>query len=113
MEKIKPHYLLAEIKAAVAARGKASFTRTALFNSLAMGLTGDEAVGVILTMTSTMFYKSMTTHNDHALWQDVYHAPCPNGQTAYFMVTCVPGPWSSSSRRNERWKPNNAAPAGP
>ena len=46
MEKIKPHYLLAEIKAAVAARGKASFTRTALFNSLAMGLTGDEAVGV-------------------------------------------------------------------
>lgn len=42
-----------------------------------MGLTGDEVVGVILTMTSTMFYKSMTTHNDHSLWQDVYHAPCP------------------------------------
>jgi len=79
MEKIKPHYLLHEIKAVVAARGKASFTRTALFNSLAMGLTGDEAVGVILTMTGTMFYKSMTTHNDHTLWQDVYHAPCPNG----------------------------------
>jgi motility quorum-sensing regulator/GCU-specific mRNA interferase toxin len=91
MEKARPHYLLAEIKAAVAARGKASFTRTALFNSLAMGLTGDEVVGVILTMTSTMFYKSMTTHNDHTLWQDVYHAPCPNGQTAYVKVTLRAG----------------------
>lgn len=91
MEKIKPHYLLAEIKAVVAAGGKVSFTRTALFNSLAMGLTGDEAVGVILTMTSTMFYKSMTAHNDHTLWQDVYHAPCPNGQTAYVKVTLRAG----------------------
>jgi len=28
----------------------------------------------------------MTTHNDHTLWKDVYHAPCPNGQTAYVKV---------------------------
>jgi len=91
VKKNKPHYLLAEIKAAVAARGKASFTRSALFNSLDMGLTGDEAVGVVLTMTSAMFYKSMTTHNDHTLWQDVYHTPCPNGRIAYVKVTLRAG----------------------
>ncbi|QEA11812.1 MULTISPECIES: type II toxin-antitoxin system MqsR family toxin [Comamonas] len=34
-----------------------------------------------------MFYKSMTTHADHTLWQDVYHAPCPNGCMAYIKVT--------------------------
>jgi motility quorum-sensing regulator/GCU-specific mRNA interferase toxin len=33
----------------------------------------------------------MTTHNDHTLWQDVYHAPCPNGQIAYVKVTLRAG----------------------
>jgi len=72
-------------------RGKASFTRTALVNSLAMGLTADEAVGVVLTMTGGSFYKSMATVADHRLWQDVYHVPCPNGQTAYVKVTLRDG----------------------
>jgi motility quorum-sensing regulator/GCU-specific mRNA interferase toxin len=62
-----------------------------LFNSLAMGLTGNEAVGVVLTMTRSMFYKSMTTHADPSIWQDVYHAPCPNGKTAYIKVTLRAG----------------------
>lgn len=30
-----------------------------------------------------MFYKSMTTHADHRVWQDVYHVPVENGQTVY------------------------------
>lgn len=81
MDKRTPHYDLAEVKAAVARLSKQAFTRTALFNSLAMGLTGDEAVGVVLTLSRAMFYKSMTTLADHTLWQDVYHAPCPNGLT--------------------------------
>jgi motility quorum-sensing regulator/GCU-specific mRNA interferase toxin len=41
---------------------------------------------VVLTMTRFMFYKSMTSHAA-SLWQDVYHAPCPNGKTAYIKVT--------------------------
>ena len=91
MEKNKPHYHLDEIKAVVARLGKMAFTRTALFNSLAMGLSGEEALGVVLTMTRAMFYKSMTTHNDHTLWQDVYHAPCPHGKTAYVKITLRAG----------------------
>ncbi|WP_424255261.1 type II toxin-antitoxin system MqsR family toxin [Desulfoprunum sp.] len=38
-----------------------------------------------------MFYKSMTTIHDATLWQDVYHAPCPNGKTAYIKVTLREG----------------------
>lgn len=33
------------------------------------------------------FYKSMTTHADHRVWQDVYHAPAPAGKVAYIKVT--------------------------
>ena len=36
-------------------------------------------------------YKSMTTHADHRVWQDVYHAHCPNGKTAYIKVTLRDG----------------------
>jgi motility quorum-sensing regulator / GCU-specific mRNA interferase toxin len=91
MYKSTPHYNLTEVKAIVSRLGKQSFTRTALFNSLAMGLSGDEAVGVILTLTRGMFYKSMTTITDHTLWQDVYHASCPNGKIAYIKVTLQDG----------------------
>jgi motility quorum-sensing regulator/GCU-specific mRNA interferase toxin len=29
----------------------------------------------------------MTTHADHRIWQDVYHAICPNGRSAYIKIT--------------------------
>jgi len=38
-----------------------------------------------------MFYKSMTTYADHRVWQDVYHAPCPNGKMAYIKLTLQDG----------------------
>ncbi len=28
-----------------------------------------------LTAYSSHFYKSMTSHSDHTIWQDVYHVP--------------------------------------
>ena len=37
-----------------------------------------------------MLLKSMTTHADHRVWQDVYHAPCPNGRIAYIKLTLRP-----------------------
>ena len=91
MEKMKPHYSLVAIKERVAALGQMAFTSTALFNSLAMGIAATEAVDVVLTMTGTMFYKSMTTKADGSLWQDVYHVPCLNGKIAYVKVTMRDG----------------------
>ena len=52
-----------------------------------MGLDRIATVAVVLSLQRGMLFKSMTTHADHRVWQDVYHAPCPNGKTAYVKVT--------------------------
>jgi motility quorum-sensing regulator / GCU-specific mRNA interferase toxin len=38
-------------------------------------------------MRANMFFKSMTTHTDHRVWQDVYHVVCANGKMAYVKMT--------------------------
>lgn len=86
MGKRKPHYLLAEIKAGVAERGADTFTATALTGGYAMGLDLAAMLKVVIGMPSHCFIKSMTTHSDHRLWQDVYHADTPAGP-AYVKVT--------------------------
>lgn len=87
MEKARAHYPLAEIQTEVAQRGAAAFTRTALCNGRAMGLTVAEMVAVVRALGQRNFYKSMTTHADHTVWQDVYHAMTPAGKEAYIKVT--------------------------
>lgn len=46
--------------------------------------------GVIMTLTPANFYKSMTTHADHRIWQDVYHAKVADNE-AYLKLTVVDG----------------------
>jgi motility quorum-sensing regulator/GCU-specific mRNA interferase toxin len=87
MEKSKPHYLLPEIKRIVAEKGISVFTETARRGVMSLMLSDDEALGILAGLNGAMFYKSMTTFSDHRIWQDVYHAPCPNGKTAYIKVT--------------------------
>jgi len=87
MEKSTPHYNLDAIKAEVMVRGFDAFTRTARDGAALLGLTGLEAVAVVLGLNRGMLLKSMTTHADHRVWQDVYHAPCPNGRIAYIKLT--------------------------
>lgn len=91
MEKLKSHYVLAEIQAIVSRQGDRSFTFTARQGAAQMKLSRAEALGVVLTLTHAMFYKSMTTHHDNTVWQDVYHAPCPNGKIAYIKLTLQAG----------------------
>ena len=88
---MSPNYRLSEIQAIVAKIGLQAFTATAAFNAAAMGLTGAQAVAVVLTLTRSMFYKSMTTHADHTVWQDVYHSPTPTGKIAYIKLTLKNG----------------------
>jgi len=87
MEKKKPNYLLSEVLAIVAARGVDAFTETALHGAWDLGLTSDGAVAVVLGLRQTDFYKSMTTHVDHRIWQDVYHADLESGLKAYIKLT--------------------------
>ena len=89
MEKSRPHYHLPIMQEAIATLGIDTFTRTALQGGIVMGLTDDEMLAVIASLGRAHFYKSMTTHTNHRIWQDVYHAPCPNGKTAYIKFTQV------------------------
>ena len=44
---------------------------------------------VVLALTSTDFYKSMTTHADHRVWQDVYRTKTANGDEVYLKLTVI------------------------
>jgi motility quorum-sensing regulator / GCU-specific mRNA interferase toxin len=87
MEKLRPHYDLATIKALVARLGASAFTKTAMDGGRAMGLTTAEMLAVIAGMERRDFFKSMTTLHDHKVWQDVYHVMTPVAKIAYVKVT--------------------------
>ncbi len=87
MEKQTAHYHLFQIQTIVQEHGLGAFTRTAVDNAMLMGLTEMQIIETVLGMNKTMFYKSMTTHADHTVWQDVYHVPCQNGLMAYVKLT--------------------------
>ena len=89
MEKHTPHYSLADMQAKIAVAGRAAFTQTAVTGGRAMGLAVADMLAVIASLTRHEFYKSMTTHNNHRVWQDVYHAVCHNGLIAYIKLTAV------------------------
>jgi motility quorum-sensing regulator/GCU-specific mRNA interferase toxin len=67
--------------------GVAAFTKTALDGGRIMGLTTVEILDVAASLTRPDFYKSMTTHADHRVWQDVHHAVTPVKKDAYIKIT--------------------------
>jgi len=71
MEKLKPTYELASITGNLS---KLIFTNSALTGANEMGLTRPEMERVIVNFGNGDFHKSMTTHHDHKVWMDVYHA---------------------------------------
>jgi motility quorum-sensing regulator/GCU-specific mRNA interferase toxin len=44
---------------------------------------------VVLALTPGDFYKSMTTHSDHHIWQDVYRAKTERGNNIYLKLTVI------------------------
>jgi len=75
-EKRRPTYDLDAIKAAA---GKMRVTITATGTAASLGFGRAEIEETIQTMRPPQFYKSMTSHGDHRIWQDVYHVPSPAG----------------------------------
>ena len=53
-----------------------------------MGFDFEENVGVVAALTSMDFYKSMTTHADHRIWQDVYRLRTRAGEV-YLKITVL------------------------
>ena len=87
MEKRTPHCKLRLVKALVEA-GKVRATFTALTSGAALGLDFDGMVGVVMALTHQDFHKSMTTHADHRIWQDVYRAVTEVGEV-YLKLTVI------------------------
>lgn len=74
MEKRTPHYLLAAIQAQMARVEDMNLTFSAQAGIRTAGMARDDALDVVRGLTRADFHKSMTTHKDHRVWQDVYHA---------------------------------------
>lgn len=75
MEKSSRSFDLASIKT-VFADVEALGTRTtasAFKGAQELGLTREDMVTAIQSLSSRDFYKSMTTYADYKTWQDVYH----------------------------------------
>jgi motility quorum-sensing regulator / GCU-specific mRNA interferase toxin len=73
LDKATPHYPLVDIQAQMVTVDDMNLTLSARNGIWEAGLTQVEALSVVNSLTRSNFYKSMTTHADHRVWQDVYH----------------------------------------
>ena len=87
MEKRTPHCKLAVVKSLVAA-GKVRATVSVLAGGAALGFGFEEIVAIVAALTLRDFYKSMTTHADHRIWQDVYRPKTAAGEV-YVKLTVI------------------------
>jgi motility quorum-sensing regulator / GCU-specific mRNA interferase toxin len=74
MEKKRSHYDLASIIDQMTSVEAMNLTLSAVEGIRQAGMLKSEALQVVCGLSNANFYKSMTTHKDHKVWQDVYHA---------------------------------------
>jgi motility quorum-sensing regulator/GCU-specific mRNA interferase toxin len=74
MEKSAPHYRLRDIQAQMIDVASLRLTHSAKLGIRSLGMRNADVLAVVQGLTRRNFYKSMTTHADHRVWQDVYHA---------------------------------------
>lgn len=87
MEKSTPHCKLQVVRTLVAS-GRLRATLSALAGGAALGFDFDGIVKVVMSLTPSDFYKSMTTHADHHIWQDVYR-PSTLAGDVYLKLTVI------------------------
>ncbi|OVZ93682.1 type II toxin-antitoxin system MqsR family toxin [Yersinia alsatica] len=87
MEKRTPHTRLLKVKELVS-KGNVKSTRTARDGAEELGLSFSDMCDAVCQLTSTDFYKSMTTHQDHTIWQDVYRPMLSCGRV-YLKITVI------------------------
>lgn len=87
MEKASPHCKLAVVKAMVQA-GRLRATHSARVGASALGFDFRDMMAVVMALTTTDFYKSMTSHADHTVWQDVYR-PSTQAGDVYLKLTII------------------------
>lgn len=87
MEKRTLHCKLSIVKTLLDA-GKVRMTQSAVIVGRLLGIDEDGIVSTVLALTPQDFYKSMTTHADHRIWQDVYRPSTPVGDV-YLKLTVI------------------------
>jgi motility quorum-sensing regulator / GCU-specific mRNA interferase toxin len=87
MEKSTPHCKLAVVHSLLA-EGKVRTTHSARSGANALGLDLADMLAVLRHLTPADFYKSMTTHADHTVWQDVYR-PHTSAGDIYLKLTVI------------------------
>ncbi|WP_449124064.1 type II toxin-antitoxin system MqsR family toxin [Pseudomonas viridiflava] len=87
VEKRTPHCKLTVVRSLIEA-GKVRSTRSALMGGAALGFDFDDVVGIVKALAASDFYKSMTTHADHRIWQDVYRCKTVAGEF-YLKLTVI------------------------
>ena len=87
MEKARPHCKLSVVKR-LNGEGKVRATRSALVGGAALGFDMLAIVDVVKALVPSDFYKSMTTHGDHRVWQDLYRPRTSAGEI-YLKLTVV------------------------
>lgn len=87
MEKSLPHCKLAVVRAMIEA-GKVRSTISALSGGAALGFDFAGIVTIVMSLTNQDFYKSMTTHANHKIWQDVYRTSTSAGEV-YLKLTVI------------------------
>ena len=87
MEKRTPHCQLSIVKSLINT-GKVRSTFSALAGASALEISFAGMLTIITSLTMQDFYKSMTTHSNHQVWQDVYHTKTPSGEV-YIKLTVI------------------------
>ena len=89
MEKGTPHCKLSAVKALIEA-DRVKATASAFNGARDLGINDLAGMcAVVMSLTSTDFFKSMTTHADHRIWQDVYRARTANSADVYLKLTVI------------------------
>ena len=99
MEKRTPHCKLITVKALVEA-GKVRTTHAARAGASELGLEFSGMLAVLIALTPADFYKSMSTHVDHTVWQDVYR---PSTQVGDVYLKAR----RQENHRTQHFKPRN------
>ncbi len=87
MKKRTPHCKLSVIKTLIE-KEQVRSTMSALTAGAALGFDFHAIVEGTLALTPLDFYKSMTTHTDHRIWQDVYRPRTAAGEL-YLKLTVI------------------------
>lgn len=87
MEKSTPHCKLPVLKRLIK-EGKVRMTKSSVISARLLGFDEDSMVETVLALAAGDFHKSMTTHADHRIWQDVYRPKTSVGDV-YLKLTVI------------------------